>query len=90
MADLFLDALQQETALRPGYRCGVARVLTAMPETHRSAVEAELDALRQARLGGTRHRHSCESLARLLTEYGYGIRAGVIQGHIAGRCACGR
>jgi hypothetical protein len=90
MSDSFLDALQQTSAQKPGFRCGVQRVRADMTEAHRQGFDAELDAMFRAREDGTTYRHSCESLARLLSDHGYAIRGAVIQGHLAGRCACGR
>ena len=88
--DGFLEALSSPSKRRPGFLCGVARVLADMPETHRVAVQQQIDELVAARRDGSTSRHSCESLARLLTEHGYEIRGPVMQSHVAGRCACGR
>jgi len=88
--DGFLEALATSSKRRPGFGCGMQRVLAEMPETHRVAVQQQLDEIAAARRDGTTSRHNGESLARLLTEHGYPIRGAVVQGHLAGRCACGR
>jgi hypothetical protein len=88
--DPLVEALQQQTALKPGFRCGVQKVRAAMSDQQRQAFDIELDGLFQARQTHTRYRHSAESLARVLSDHGFTIRGAVIQGHLAGRCACGR
>ena len=88
--DDFLEALATTSKGKPGFRCGVMRLLAGMPETHRVAVQDELSHIVRARRDGTTHRHSCESLAKVLNGFGYQIRGAVIQAHVAGRCACGR
>lgn len=88
--DGFLEALSSPSKRRPGFSCGVARVLADMSEQHRAAVQQQIDELVAARRDGSTSRHSCESLARLLTDHGYRIRGPVMQSHVAGRCACGR
>jgi hypothetical protein len=88
--DPLIEALQQTTAQKPGFRCGVQKVRATMSDEQRQAFDLELDGLRRARETHTRYRHSCESLARVLSDHGFTIRGAVIQGHLAGRCACGR
>ena len=88
--DQFVEALRTTGASKPGFRCGVARVLASMSDVHRQAVLAEIDDIRDARIGGTTARHSCESLARVLREHGHDVSGPVMQQHVAGRCACGR
>jgi hypothetical protein len=88
--DPLVEALQQTTAQKPGFRCGVQKLRASMSAEQRAALDVELDGLFQARQTHTRYRHSAESLARVLSDHGFTIRGAVIQGHLAGRCACGR
>lgn len=88
--DDFLEALATTSKGKPGFRCGVQRLLTEMSESHRVAVQDELSQIVRARQDGTTSRHSCESLAKVLNDHGYSIRGAVIQAHVGGRCACGR
>jgi hypothetical protein len=88
--DEFLDALQKSSRGRPGFPCSVKSLLLSMPDNHRAAVQLELDDIVRSRETGSIARHSCESLARVLTDNGHPIRGAVIQHHVAGRCTCGR
>jgi hypothetical protein len=88
--DPLVEALQQTTAQKPGFRCGVQKLRASMSAEQQAAFDIELDGLFQARQTHTRYRHSAESLARVLSDHGFTIRGAVIQGHLAGRCACGR
>jgi hypothetical protein len=88
--DPLIEALQQTTAQKPGFRCGVQKIRAAMSDEQRQAFDLELDGLFRARQTHTRYRHSAESLARVLSDHGFTIRGAVIQGHLAGRCACAR
>jgi hypothetical protein len=88
--DPLVEALQQTTAQKPGFRCGVQKLRASMSAEQQAAFDIELDGLFEARQTHTRYRHSAESLARVLSDHGFTIRGAVIQGHLAGRCACGR
>lgn len=88
--DGFVEALRTTSAAKPGFRCGVARVLSDMTDNHRAAVQQEIDDILAARRDGGTSRHSCESLARVLREHGHNVSGPVMQQHVAGRCACGR
>jgi len=88
--DPLVEALQHTTAQKPGFRCGVQKLRASMSAEQQAAFDIELDGLFQARQTHTRYRHSAESLARVLSDHGFTIRGAVIQGHLAGRCACGR
>lgn len=88
--DDFLEALATTSKGKPGFRCGVMRLLAELSDNHRRAVEHEIDLIVQARREGMTSRHSCESLARVLTDHGYRISGAVLQSHVGRRCACGR